>query len=527
MEQYKTNQILSINDKFFLIENHFMILSSSLKKKLLKINSHLNLLNRPLLKKKNKLLIDNKTIETRNPLDQIGNDDLIFNNDKLITSIKLDSLNEFYQNDKIEENDKNDNIRNKRIKNRKSLTPVRESRKKINIPPINIKNNINNDSLEIFSNKNTYNNKGKEKEKEKIINNRNLKNNRNLIPYNRLKNINQFINKPNDNNINLKKICMSPINNKTMSNMTYKNSFSRVNNIKISSTHDKNNDSISLNSGSRMGFKHSKRGKSMPNFHKNKFNMHFPNKSTIKNKDKLYNELQKIFGEKITLNEDIYNNMTDFDKKNCINFLLETVKELFNINKNIQSRNENYKEINETKERQLKDNKKEIKDLKKDISKLNKIIKTNIQMNRKLCQNIDNLKLQLEKAKNKNKELHLRSKSSAKNIHNYNNKNDINEFSLTTIKRNRFRSQDKYRDAKVFINLKKRINSSKEKNENNNKKNVININNIKIEESKNNSNENNSFDNNLNNELTSEVNINNNKNNNENDIITDNNVISK
>ena len=68
----------------------------------------------------------------------------------------------------------------------------------------------------------------------------------------------------------------------------------------------------------------------MPNTRKSKPNMHFPNKSSIKNKDKLYIELKKIFGEKINLNDDLYQNMADLDKKNCITFLLESIKELMN-----------------------------------------------------------------------------------------------------------------------------------------------------------------------------------------------------
>ena len=42
--------------------------------------------------------------------------------------------------------------------------------------------------------------------------------------------------------------------------------------------------------------------------------MHFPNKSNIKNKDKLLVELQKLFTDKLTLYDDIYLNMTDLDK---------------------------------------------------------------------------------------------------------------------------------------------------------------------------------------------------------------------
>ena len=129
--------------------------------------------------------------------------------------------------------------------------------------------------------------------------------------------------------------------------------------------------------------------------------MHFPNKSNIKNKDKLLVELQKLFTDKLTLYDDTYLNMTDLDKKNCINFLLESLKEMIAINKIAQSKNEEIKESNKKKEKQIQDNKNIIKELKKDVMKLNKIIKTNILVNRKLSQKVDNLKIQLEKENNR------------------------------------------------------------------------------------------------------------------------------
>ena len=161
MEQYRTNQFMTINDKFLLIENHFMVLSNnSPNKKLIKLNSHLNLFKRPALKKKKKFLSDKENI--RNPLDQIGNDDLIFNNDKLITNIKLDSLNDNSKDNdsdkSISENEKNNDEFAIRTKNKKvSLTPVRERSKKTNIQKIIFnkkwRNSKDNDSLQLTTNK--------------------------------------------------------------------------------------------------------------------------------------------------------------------------------------------------------------------------------------------------------------------------------------------------------------------------------------------------------------------------------------
>jgi hypothetical protein len=198
-----------------------------------------------------------------------------------------------------------------------------------------------------------------------------------------------------------------------------------------------------------------------------KSNMHFPNKSIIKNKDKLLSGLQKIFGDRLQLIDDLYQNMTDLDKKTCINFLLESVKELFNFIKIAQSKSDVFKDVLATKEKNLKEAKNEIKELKKDNTKLNKIIKTNIQMNRKLSQNIDSLKLQLEKEKNKNKELQTRGKSVNKNNRNTSrakNRNDMSGLNLTITKKNkRNMSQDKLLNTSEFVNKKKN-------DDNNNKK---------------------------------------------------------
>ena len=496
MEQYRTNQFMTINDKFLLIENHFMVLSNnSPNKKLIKLNSHLNLFKRPALKKKKKILSDKENI--RNPLDQIGNDDLIFNNDKLITNIKLDSLNDNSKDNDSDksnsENEKNNDEFAIRTKNKKvSLTPVREKSKKTNIQKIifnkNWRNSKDNDSLQLTTNKIV----NSSKTNIKTNNNKNHKNYKNLIQPNRLKNlnnINQFINKPNDNNNNIinnqKNLLNSPSINKKSSKLHH-NSFNKLNNLKLTQKNELHNDSISIGSISRVGFSNSARVKSLPNSLK-KNNIHFPNKSVIKNKEKLYTELEKIFGDKLQLCDDIYQNMLDADKRNCIIFLLESIKELYNMNKALQIKNDNYKELIDSKDKQIKELKSEIKELKKDITKLNKIIKTNIQMNRKLSQNVDALKIQLEKEKNKNKEIQFsRGNSSTRNF--FNSKNGIKSFSVTNNhNRNKFQREGRFRDTNEFINKKKRININKSLN-NRKEKNTLNINSIKILESKDNKN---------------------------------------
>ena len=189
---------------------------------------------------------------------------------------------------------------------------------------------------------------------------------------------------------------MTPINNK--SKISIQNNNNKLKNIEFSSSKKKlvknnnnNNDNSSISSTSRI------RGRSMPNMrtHKSQNNLRLPNKSIIKNKDKIMIELQKIFGEKMQLNDDIYQNMTELDKKNCINFLLEVVKEMNNINKMNKSKNDGYKQLIEAKDEEIKKYKNEIKELKKEILKLNKIIRNTNQLNKKLNQNSENLKLQL------------------------------------------------------------------------------------------------------------------------------------
>jgi len=471
MEKYKTN-LMTIDNIFKSIESYFVFTSDNPQKKILFKNiSHSNLRKRPNLKKHNKhdkIALNEKS----NQLDLIGNDDLIFNNDKLITHMKIGGMEEEFSddsNDASNEKDKEKDLSSpkkyKRSKKR-SLTPTREKRAKqfqrYNSPKRHKKaaNNKNNDSLLLDINKSSYNNSPSKTtgQKNKI--------NKNYIQMNRVKNISQFINKPNDNS-SQKNLLMTPANNKSSSSkIGPHNSFTKINNLKLTSkTID--NDSISLASASRLGTHSCIRGKSMPSQSK-KSNVHFPNKSIIKNKDKLLNGLQKIFGDRLQLIDDLYQNMTDLDKKTCINFLLESIKELFNFIKITQSKSDVFKDVIATKEKNLKEAKNEIKELKKDNTKLNKIIKTNIQVNRKLSQNVDSLKLQLEKEKNKNKELQTRGKSVNRNNRNTSrikNRGDMSGLSLNITKKNKRNiSQDKLLNSNESpIKKKSDDNNKKEK----------------------------------------------------------------
>ena len=540
MERFKTN-IKLIRNRFRAIENHFIFLSDNLSKDhLFKSNSHKSLIKRPYIKPRNNSKEKNKNndkIYSGNQLDQIGNDDLIFNNDKLITNIKIDNIEEFNQkglNYVNDEESKDMSLKTvRKISPKKSnLSPTREAKNKRlqkvqspkNRKKIANNNNNNNDALLLDCVKNQFHNTTSGK----VCSTKSFINNKNLMQTNRLKNINQFINKPNETNFNessQKRVIMTPVIKKqSPSKISSHKSFNKIN-LKFANPNSSNidfqNDNFNLSPVPGTGAHNSSRGKSTSN---NKSIMHFPNKSVMKNMDKLYKELQKIFGEKVQLNDDLYQNMSDSDKKNTINFLLDSLKEIYSINKVALTKNDGYKEIADSKEKQLKEAKNEIKELKKDNANLNKIIKTNIQMNRKLSQNIDNLKSQLEKEKNKSKEVQTKGKSANKTVLSSNkikHRNNSGGLSATSSKKMKGNiSQGKFRKTSDFINRKKVIDNNKSKdrksikkkiNGNTKKKNSNNINSIKVDEKKDNPNNNNNKDllNDLIDPIISDINLNN------------------
>ena len=540
MERFKTN-IKLIRNRFRAIENHFIFLSDNISKDhLFKSNSHKSLIKRPYIKPRNNSKEKNKNndkIYSGNQLDQIGNDDLIFNNDKLITNIKIDNIEEFNQkglNYVNDEESKDMSLKTvRKISPKKSnLSPTREAKNKRlqkvqspkNRKKIANNNNNNNDALLLDCVKNQFHNTTSGK----VCSTKSFINNKNLMQTNRLKNINQFINKPNETNFNessQKRVIMTPVIKKqSPSKISSHKSFNKIN-LKFANPNSSNidfqNDNFNLSPVPGTGAHNSSRGKSTSN---NKSIMHFPNKSVMKNMDKLYKELQKIFGEKVQLNDDLYQNMSDSDKKNTINFLLDSLKEIYSINKVALTKNDGYKEIADSKEKQLKEAKNEIKELKKDNANLNKIIKTNIQMNRKLSQNIDNLKSQLEKEKNKSKEVQTKGKSANKTVLSSNkikHRNDSGGLSATSSKKMKGNiSQGKFRKTSDFINRKKVIDNNKSKdrksikkkiNGNTKKKNSNNINSIKVDEKKDNPNNKNNKDllNDLIDPIISDINLNN------------------
>ena len=419
MEQFSKNRIsLQINNKFNIIRRNFIQASSNYSSTNLKKYKTFSLfIKRPNLKRITK--ITNHKENLKNQLDQIGKEDSIFNNDKLITNIRLETLDDIAVSELLEEtmrkekdknknNNKNGNNNKNNRKNnemksylspkkgdKRCLTPLTTKtsvkRNKKNFYNKREDINISNLSVELNCNKMTPN---------KMTSNKtnNFKHRKKASTKTNEKNLNLFINKPQNRLRKYGNIPLTPIATK---NKRTKKTNSNSTLINLNDSIDKSNDSICLTSLSKIMNKTYNKGKSV-SVNKKLTTMHFPNKSSIKNKDKLLIELQKLFTDKIQLYDDSYQKMTDLDKKNCIVFLLDAIKEMFNINKMTENKNEDIKERNKTKEKQIQDDKNQNKELKKDIIKLNKIIKTNITMNRKLNQKIVNLKTQLEKEKNKN-----------------------------------------------------------------------------------------------------------------------------
>ena len=499
MEQFSTNQIsLQKVNKFTLIKNNIIQLSDSPPHKILKKYKTISIfINRPILRKKLKLYNDNYHI--KNQLDQIGKEDSIFNNDKLITNIKLETLDDITVNELLDETmqKKGNDVNNKNYasptKNTKRcLTPFNKTTNKRNIKNNYNKkeeNNINKLTFDLNCNKipqqpniSSIKSPNNKTQKKKLIGKANQKN------------LKLFINKPQIKNT--KKNDLNQLSNLLMTPMLIKNKRSKkISNssfTKFNDSCDNTNESLCLTSVSKIMAKTYNKTKSS-SINKKSTNMHFPNKSNIKNKDKLLVELQKLFTDKLTLYDDTYLNMTDLDKKNCINFLLESLKEMIAINKIAQSKNEEIKESNKTKEKQIQDNKNIIKELKKDVMKLNKIIKTNILVNRKLSQKVDNLKIQLEKEKNKNKNKTIISKS-VNIIENkislndkIKNRNKINGINISDTKRKLMnKSMDRLRKNNINLEEKnykcdkdtqvkeEEINNSKIKNTKDENSNIIN-----------------------------------------------------
>ena len=449
MDQFCTNKItLQINNKFDLIKNNFIQLSNNPSKtKLKKCKTFSNLINRPTLRRINKLYNEKQNLKKQ--LDQIGKEDSIFSNDKLITNIKLETLDDLTVNEILEETMRKEKGKNKnkdvkkylspKKNTKRCLTPLTKTTGKRNKKNYYNKKEENNDNissltLELNCNKMPQANTSSRKA-------HNYKNNKKKsMSKTNQKNLNLFINKPQNkhtknqiynqsNNILLTPI---PNKNKRSKKINSNSSFSKLND-----SCDNTNDSLCLTTVSKITTKTFTKGKSL-SVSKKVTTMHFPNKSNIKNKDKLLIEIQKLFTDKIQLYDDTYQKMTDSDKKNCIVFLLDALKEMFTINKIAESKNEDFKANNKTKEKQIQDDKNEIKELKKDIIKLNKIIKTNILMNRKLNQKIDNLKIQLEKEKNKN--------NKNNNNNNKNNKSNMTKRGITSEKKAINKNKIKYRN---------------------------------------------------------------------------------
>lgn len=333
--------------------------------------------------------------ENYQKLEQIEDDKIIQNDDKLLTDIKIDFTNKNNNDDRSNGSMQTTKTHNSNIAPKRIYRPKKskEFSKKI----------FNTKTLELNCNKLMRNQRsGLKKEnlstqtakKSKIHNNRNIE---------------QFINKPSKTK-KMESLLMTPMSNKNKISIkknrlhknnsifhTSQNSFDYIRNY---------NDSMSISSTSRIPTQTNHfRGHSLPPSKNRKSNMNLPNRTTLKQHSKLIFELQKIFGDTIQLSDDLYNQMTEYDKKFIIIFLLDSVKELNNLDKINKSKIEAFRQLNDTKDKQIKKYKNENKDIKKEVVKLNKIIKSNSQAQKKLEQNVEHLKIQLEMEKIKFKNI--------------------------------------------------------------------------------------------------------------------------
>ena len=129
MDQFCTNKIpLQINNKFDLIKNNFIQLSNNPSKtKLKKCKTFSNLINRPTLRRINKIYNEKQNLKKQ--LDQIGKEDSIFSNDKLITNIKLETLDDLTVNEILEETMRKEKGKNKNKDVKKYLSPKKNTKR--------------------------------------------------------------------------------------------------------------------------------------------------------------------------------------------------------------------------------------------------------------------------------------------------------------------------------------------------------------------------------------------------------------
>ena len=274
------------------------------KKNLKKQISHTDLIKRIKLPKiSNKLFL--KKRELSNMLEQIVKEDLTFNEDKLITNIKIESIEDSLAHNQILSTDIDKSFISKRttktnssviilrknIKKKKLLKQYRNSDKEID---------LSNNTLELNCNKMPF---AKDLSKISIIKkkqNRSKQNSKNKMHKIKIKNknmciknIDQFINKPNDGTKNGNiKLLISPLSKP--SPIRFKHTKKLVKNHELHKSQDKlnikiNNETLTLRSNSKIDLSKSfvRQGKSLQNKQSNY--LHFPSKSVIKNPEKVIN----------------------------------------------------------------------------------------------------------------------------------------------------------------------------------------------------------------------------------------------
>ena len=150
MEPFSENRLsLRINNKFDLIRSNFIqTLDNYLITNLKKYKTNATFMKRPNLKRLTK--ITNHKENLKNQLDQIGKEDSIFNNDKLITNIRLETLDdiavseilgETIRKEKDQNKNNNDNKNNKKNNENKNYLSPKKGGKRC-LTPLTIKTSM-------------------------------------------------------------------------------------------------------------------------------------------------------------------------------------------------------------------------------------------------------------------------------------------------------------------------------------------------------------------------------------------------
>lgn len=262
--------------------------------------------------------------EARIRLDHID-EEILINNDKLITNLQLDQVdmeNANWEKLKTEMSAAPRLTANKKIKKDKS--PLRKVKpcKSLDASPLRLNKKLTPVRLK--------------------------KTNQNI----KIKNINKFINKPNQRNSN-QSLCQSTF---SKTSLLRKPTYTHTRSTSVSTQNNKTMNRTTNKSIEKIRTK----------------NILCFGPSSIRNHEKTFTELQNLFGSKLDNIDNKYSSLTEVDKKSLITTLLGIVYELKTEIKTIKAKNDTMKKELDTNKKQITASNKEITKLKSQIEKLNK-----------------------------------------------------------------------------------------------------------------------------------------------------------